>query len=373
MKYGFLYGKTYRAILIGLFVLIAIFTGIFAYDVYQLQNFLPIATLDFPEDDWIKVNSAKIYHYSYEQAISPNDQLTLQLNVTNKKQIRFYVEPKIYLDVGGEVLKKRENFGAIQLGINSTGELSPYAFFAANEGQNNIRVLLALSSFNGTFIKYENATTSFQVISPSDKLLHDQNNTVLLGVIFSGIIGIATVLALFGTKRSSDRHATELRTSNDFLKKQTEISAKQMDALQEQNQLYRDQFSSLNRPWISLSNLDPLTHEPNYLMVPLKNYGKTPAVNIKTKYHVKEGNFTVDELQRDGKSVDTASMTPDEIWTENLEMSSETYTKMLSTDNCYFGLYIEYSYETGKTGVTTIICQIKKGTKEISYKIKDLK
>lgn len=371
MKTGFLYGKAYRAILIGLLGLLAVLTGIWAYDLYQLRNYLPIATLDFPEDKLIKINSANIY--SFDQVVSPNDQLTLMLNVTNKNSTRFYVEPKIYLDVGGEVLKKREDFEPIQLGINYTGVLLPYTFFAANEGQNNVRVALAISSFNGTFIKYENATTSFSVLSTSDKLLHDQNNTVLLGVIFSGIIGTATVVALFGTKRSSDRYADELRESNKFLKTQTETAVGQMGVLKEQNQLYREQFSLLNRPWISISNLDPLVHQPCYLYVPLKNYGKTPAVRIKTKYLVKEDNITVDELERDGKPVETADMTPDEIWSENLEMPKETYDKMLSTDNCYFGLYIEYSYENNKTGTTTIICQIQKSAQEISYKTKDLK
>ncbi len=87
MKSGFVYGKTYRAILIGMLILIAILAGILTYDLIELRKFSPIATLDFPEDEWMKVNDAKIY--SKDTIISPNDELLLQLNITNKKPIRW--------------------------------------------------------------------------------------------------------------------------------------------------------------------------------------------------------------------------------------------------------------------------------------------
>ena len=109
------------------------------------------------------------------------------------------------------------------------------------------------------------------------------------------------------------------------------------------------------------------------LIVYLKNYGKTPAVDIETKYLVKDRSITVEELKRDGIKLDIASMTPDEIWSENLEMSNLDYTKMLATNNYYLGLYIEYKYENTKIGTTTIIGQIQNNAKEISYKTKDLK
>ena len=171
-----------------------------------------------------------------------------------------------------------------------------------------------------------------------------QNYWFLVSAIASAIIGVGTIGTLVAN---------------------TYFSRTQVHEMRNQNQLYRDQFSYLNRPWISVSNIDPMTHQPNFLGVPLKNYGKTPAVNIRTKYLVKEKNITVDDLRREGKPVETADMTPDEIWSETLEMLPQTYAKMLTTDDCYFGLYIEYSYENNKTGVTTIICQIKKSVKEI--------
>src|SRR2546427_529537 len=121
MKSGFFYGKTYRAILIGMLIIIAILVGILTYDLIELRKYLPIATLDFTEDDWIKVNHAGIY--SIDQAISPNDQLTFLLNVTNKKPIRFDIKPRIYIDIGGEILKKKEDFETTQIGINYTGML----------------------------------------------------------------------------------------------------------------------------------------------------------------------------------------------------------------------------------------------------------
>ncbi|MDE2588277.1 MAG: hypothetical protein KGL95_01235, partial [Patescibacteria group bacterium] len=157
-------------------------------------------------------------------------------------------------------------------------------------------------------------------------------------------------------------------------KTQTESSSGQMTALNEQNQLYRDQFSLLNRPWISMSNQDPsFSHVPFQLIVVLKNYGKTPAVDIETKYLVKDSSITVTELKNNGKPLDRASMTPDEIWSENLEMSNADYGKMLATNNYHFGLYIEYKYENTKIGTTIIIGQIRNTATEISYKMKDLK
>lgn len=275
MKSGFVYGKTYRAILIGLLCLLAVLAGVLTYDLYQLRNYLPVATLDFPEDKLIKINSANIY--SFEQAVSPNDQLMLMLNVTNKNSTRFYVEPKIYIDVGGEVLKKKENFGPIELGINYTGELPPYTFFAANEGQNNVKVLLVISSFNGTFIKYENATTSFSVLSTSDKLLHDQNNTVLLGVIVSGLVGAGALIftAIQTLKLREERKLTLRAWIGDVGSK---FTTKNVINATGETMAY-EEWKKLSES--SKQQFDYKSVEIHFLV---KNFGTVPAVDIRGRW-----------------------------------------------------------------------------------------
>lgn len=248
-------------------------------------------------------------------------------------------------------------------------------FKPVDEGINHASLEIQVFNYTtGTKIVDITNTTSFKVQSVDASLLAEANQVSSRNFAASLLIGIVTAIALGSTAIISYMHTKELRESNRFLKTQTETAGGQMTALNEQNRLYRDQFSLLNRPWISISDKENgFAHTPFKFIVFLQNYGKTPAVEIKTKYLVKDGSITVDELKRDGKPADTADMTPDEIWSEDLEMPNPDYAKMLSTNNYHFGLYIEYKYENTKKGITTIIGQIKNAGREISFKTKDLK
>lgn len=253
-------------------VVLAILVVILYYDVNELKKFLPSAILDFPEDEWIKVNDAKIYRFG--QTISPNDQLTLMMNITNKKSIRLNIEPKLYVDVGGEVLKKREDLGLTQIGINYRGLLPPYYFFAGNEGQNNIKVSLALSYFNGTFIKYENASTNFQVLSTGDKLLSEQNGMILTGIIVSAIgVTSASIINAYQTKITRDeRNETRRAWIGD------------VDSHIILNRLFNRRGEIVTKiQWEHMSpqekNTFDFTDAEYYIK--LKNFGQSPAINAR--------------------------------------------------------------------------------------------
>lgn len=271
MKSGFVYGKTYRAILIGLLITLAILAGILTYYINEINKLTRVTNLIFPEDEWMKVNSATIY--SKDSIVSPNDELLLQLDITNKKPMRWEIEPKIYIDVGGDIFKKKEDIGKIQLGINYTGILS-YTFFAASEGQNNIKVALAISDFNGTFIKYENATANFPVLSTNDKLLHDQNNAVLLGVVVSGLVGLGALVftAIQTLKLREERNLTLRAWIGDIGSK---FTIKNVINAQGVTKTY-DEWK--NMPSTEKQQFNLINTEIHFLV---KNFGIVPAVDVR--------------------------------------------------------------------------------------------
>lgn len=270
MKTGFVYGKTYRAILVGLLITLAILAGILSYYINEFKNFPLVTNVIFPEDEWMKVNHAEIY--SKDTTIYPNDELLLQLDITNKKPVRWNIEPKIYIDVGGDILKKREDIGRTQLGINYTGTLS-YLFYASGEGQNNIKIALAISDFNGTFIKYENGTANFPVLSTSDKLLHDQNNSVLLGVIVSGLVGMGALVftAIQTMKLRDERNLTLRAWVGDTGSKFTIKNVVNVSGVTKTYEEWKN-MSESEKQLFDLKNTE--------IHFSLKNFGIVPAVDV---------------------------------------------------------------------------------------------
>jgi hypothetical protein len=234
----------------------------------------------------------KIIMHSGHGFLAPYDQLTAGFNFMNRYDEPVEVATTIIKQVGDQPTSQL--LGDYFVAGNKT-DYEPYVFHVSTEGENDIRFVITLkNSTSHLFI--QNLTTPtipLPVESVSSKLQEQANTITFSTLIVSGIIGGGTVYALIGTKRSSDRHANELKDANKLLA--------------EQNKMYREQFRVQNRPWIAeivstiavskmyndrgeyrlcdqynaMSDTEKIDFNCTHVdwSITIKNFGKTPAFN----------------------------------------------------------------------------------------------
>lgn len=232
-KLAFTKSKWYTYLIIALFIAIGIQTIIFFITLHNLEQYKPIANFQFEESEWIKINSANVYTQG-KHVVTPNDQLYVIFNVTNKVQKNILIEPEFHTYQAGHLKEVRPISPAI-FGFEYTGTIDG-VYYPTFEGLNIVETAFKISYSNGTFLTYQNATTGFNVISKTDELQIQQNDYVLLGFIASTIIGAGTLTVLYFTQRTSN---------------------KQIDLLKTQNKDLKDQFNLENRPWVVPSDIVP--------------------------------------------------------------------------------------------------------------------
>lgn len=202
--------KIFRFIFVGGLVSLSIVVGILVYEINQLTKYFPIASLDFAQNNnFIKINSAKIYGEG-TNIISPNDEIILSLNMTNKQNTTVNVEPKILIYVGGDLRKSSSTLN-IFLAPNEKGAVFPSTFYAADEGIDQVYVSLKISSKDGTFIQYYNDSTTIQVLTTGELLQEAQNNYVLLGVLASAATAIGAMVFTYWQIKESKEALIEQR------------------------------------------------------------------------------------------------------------------------------------------------------------------
>lgn len=155
----------------------------------KLEQSRPIAILKYPDSEWITINEARLYSTHRTGFVFPNDQIRLELNITNNKPLNIEIQPYFENEIGGKLVDSTETQKII-FGFHRTDSIERY-YFAQGEGLNILTVPLKISLSNGTYLTFQNATTAFQVLSQNDKLIIDQNNYIFGSVIASiALVGV---------------------------------------------------------------------------------------------------------------------------------------------------------------------------------------
>ncbi|MEK6946903.1 MAG: hypothetical protein AABX32_04820 [Nanoarchaeota archaeon] len=184
----------FKVFTIIIIILLIVTTAYLFLTLQSLEQFKPIATLTFPESEWIKINSAQLFTPVRTNVIFPNDQIILVLNITNNKPLLTEVKPYFYTIVGGNLVDAQERRGIV-FGHNHTSTIST-DYYPVFEGLNFVTVALKISYSNGTFLTFQNTTTNFEVLSRSDQAQLEQNYYFVIGVFASSVIGGLTIVAL---------------------------------------------------------------------------------------------------------------------------------------------------------------------------------
>ena len=315
----------------------------------ELQKFLPITNLEFQESEWIKISSANLYTRYQDPTISPNDQIFMILNVTNKVPHNILVEPSFHTYFSG-------NPTDIQSGEKMT--YGHYAegkfqsdFFPKFEGLNIVQVALKISYSNGTFLTYQNATTTFDVISKSDELQIQQNYFLLAGVIISSVIGGGTLTALYFNRRTSKEEIKLLEIQNHDLKEQHIIQ---------------------NRPWISLVPKKTIALAPPYFQMMFENYGNTAAINIETLSLIRNGEITEEDFIGHTPPSPPVDISPKEQFAKFLKIPDEILKIIKTSENIHIGILLQYEFENMRKGRSLIVAKWIPSTENIHFTIKKL-
>lgn len=288
-----------------------------------------------------------------DTVIFPDDKLTLKIALVNKFAKKIEYTPTIKILQGGKIIEGPFELESRVLAPNGGWTSYQKEFFVGGEGIKELEILF--TGLDGE-TKEELVSTLFekdlQVLSLNDKLQSDQNNTLLLGVIFSLIIGGGTVTALILNQKTSKAEVSQLEIQNEnFLKKTSEQI----------------------RPWISVQDSDIQAKiEGNFVVVCLKNYGKTTAKNMKVIGYSKNKPFSKKELIKKGDKYKTTAMAPNEIWIEKIKLDPNTKLIFENSNLGHFGLHIKYNYEDKGIGITTIIGQWIHADNTFLYKLKEL-
>lgn len=360
--------ELYKYSIIALYVFLIILIIILYINYQNLEQSKPIATLNFKESEWIKINTANLLAQFGDRIISPNDPVTLFLNVTNKVPLNIMIGPEFYPYITGE-LGDVKHVVPMTYGREHTGTFSRH-YFPTSEGLNILTVALKISYPNGTFLTYQNATTSFHVVSNTDKLQIQQNNFLFWGITASAIIGGGTLTALYFNQKTSKEEISKLD-------KQNKLSAKQIKLLKTQNDDLKEQTSIQNRPWISIADRKP-SHELSSIMLKIfiKNFGKSPANNITFRGLTDDKPLTIESLSKTANAGFNYSLAPNEGMSFRQVISPEEYKAGHGGNGFYFAMYVEYTYENSKKGnfaLSGIIHDASSRGMEYSEKIIDYK
>lgn len=355
--------KWYNYFMIALYgFLIIVIIGL-VINYYNLEQYKPIANLDFEESEWIKINTANLQVQVSDRIISPNDPVTLFLNITNKVPLNIMIDPEFYPYIAGE-LGDAKHVASMTYGFEHTGTFSRL-YFPTSEGLNILKVALKISYSNGTFLTYQNDTTSFDVVSNTDKLQIQQNYYLFWGVIASATIGGGTLTALYFNQKTSKEEISKLD-------KQNKLSEKQIRLLQKQNQDLKEQTSIQNRPWISLSTEEPVRLIKPKFEILLINYGKTVATNITAIAIVHNGKITEENFIGMLPINPKFDISPKEKFSEFITIKESILEVIDTSEDIHIGLLLKYNFEETKEGRSFFIAKWIPSTGNLIFDIKKL-
>lgn len=170
--------------------------------------------------------------------------------------------------------------------------------------------------------------TQFFVVQPFQDFL------LLLGMIVSGIIGGATVIALLFT---------------------THFGAKQTGELKKQTDLSEAKFRLLNRPW--LGSHGHLKFENTQLVLSYTNHGQLPTTSTKAQFLVSSTQITRMHFHVSGviQTLELGTIMPATKQNLVIDTTDKQYEQATSGDEFYVGVRILYSYIAGMQGEYGVI------------------
>lgn len=368
-KLAFTKSTWYGYLIITLNVVVAILIIFLLINIHNLEQYKPITNFQFEESEWIKINSANVYTQG-KQVVTPNDQLLVIFNVTNKVSKNILIEPEFHTYQAGQ-LKEIKPISSVVYGFKNTGIIDG-VYFPTFEGLNIVEVAFKISYSNGTFLTYQNATTGFNVISKTDELQIQQNDYILWGFFASTLIGAGTLTVLYFTQRTSNRQISKMDDQLSKMDIQNSLLEKQIDLLKTQNEDLKEQQSIQNRPWISLIAEHPVTLHEGLFQIQFENFGNSVATNVVTTSRIKKGEITKEDLIKNGITYPEFDISPKESFSHILPIPEEIQ-KIIDTDNdIHIGIIIKYKFEQTKEGECIIIARWEKSIKKSMYEIKKL-
>lgn len=329
-------------VLIGLCVLVAILVTVSFSLLNSLSGYHPIAFVTFPSNTVLDIQRAEIYPTN-TYGVYPSDKLLLQLTVSKNIPDLVAIKPLIYTTVGGIPVSKSEDQKWQPLEATQPQTFS-YEFYAGTEGQNIVNV--DINTTNPTekvkFVVFINGTSSsFDILSPSDRLLSNQNTMILIGIVVSGVgSGIALSLTAYQAKLSRDEKNENMRAwignadSQILLSRVFNASG---------SVLSKQHWEKLDLPSRSAFNLTEAEYQ-----LKIKNFGSVPATNAKGRTMVVFGE------KPDRTEISEASfgfpfiLFPDQEQLYMFKMNRKTLDEIeLHRNKAYF--VNEFVYNSGDT------------------------
>ena len=242
---------------------------------------------------YISTESGKLINNYRSGVIFPNDKITYKTDLNNKKEIPIMIKPTIKVVQAGQNVIEPTELESVNISNNEKISFSE-EFFIAGEG--HVEIIIEYQIFNTTDnkqIDFARISKDVEVLSLSDKLQSDQNNTLLAGIIASSIIGGGTLTALYFNQKTSKIEISRLDKHN-------KLAEEQIQLLEKQNQQLKDQFEVQNRPWIGVSRWQ--INEDGRIGFYYRNFGKTPPTSVEIEVFEATKNISKEEVQKNHNS-----------------------------------------------------------------------
>lgn len=333
------YSKIIKGLLIAEAIIVICVIMLYFSSISFVSQFQPITSVVFNQNTILDIKEATIFGKYKLGPAFPEENMIFHLTVAKKLSPLVVIKPLIYTQVGNnpeQLFAKNKN----QSLDSNSYQTFDYDFFSQNEGENNIRVALKLTYpyVNGSGVDYINGTTSFNVISTSDKLLSDQNNTIFWGLIISGISGMGALIFTAYQTYSSKQEREQTVRAWIGQKGATLIDLRGIYNAQNQ-MLTSEQWSQMTT--VQQNAFTPTSVE--YVLI-LKNYGRIPAFNVQGRLVVTT-NPSFSEMG--GEYGEPAEIMPDDEHLYPIIIPWQYVYQKQQNPNFKFYILFEVKYNSG--------------------------
>ena len=304
--------------------------------------------------DYVYTEKGTLINNYRDNVVFPNDKITYKTTLKYQQTEDVTVIPTIKIIQGGKNTTNPIELKSIDFHNKGESRDISQEFFVGNEGHNEIIIEYQIfNSSNNVQLDLARITEQVEVLSLSDKLQSDQNNTLFLGTIASVIIGAVTTLALIFSVHYSKEEVNRFDEQNTFSKEQIRLLGNQNDELKKHNILQ-------NRPWIVINPLKfhlavldtreipwedylkNVSADPNFevpkevrMIVSCKNVGSSPARVIQYRYRGTE-KITLEQLKQKKHSERILLPSQEMTWVANTPYFGQEY---------FISFLVEYSYD----------------------------
>jgi hypothetical protein len=127
-----------------------------------------------------------------------------------------------------------------------------------------------------------------------------------------------------------------------------------------QSRMTKQQMDATLRPWIGVTErgieLDKLDNKTFF--VTYKNFGKVPAIKVKTKLAIRKSTFTKEELRPYPSNIQNMVLFADDIKTDTQTFEDSIYETRAQGKPLYLGFMVEYQYGNKRHAETIYIARL---------------